>query len=130
MPGSPSSAKISPTSWSTLSKNPDRFGERIAGTAVSYADNPKAFEEMSPEYWLNKENPPLLLLQGDRDATIPLAHATHLKRKADRIGARVEMHIVKNAVHNWRAAGGTPTPSVEEIQRITAEFALQCVIPR
>jgi len=111
-------------------KNPDRFGERIAGTAFSYADNPKVFEEMSPYYWITRESPPLLLLQGDRDATIPLAHATYLKRKADRIGADVKMVIVKNAGHNWRAAGGTPTPGVEEIQRTTARFAVQHAISK
>ncbi len=62
------------------SKNPDRFGERITGGEGGYAENPKAFEEISPYHWLTKESPPLLLLQGDGDTTIPLAHATHLKR--------------------------------------------------
>ena len=111
-------------------KKPDRFGERIVGAADSYADNPKAFEEMSPYYWITKGSPPLLLLQGDGDATIPLAHATHLKSKADRIGADVKMVIVKNAGHNWRSAGGNPEPGVEEIQRITAEFAAQHAISK
>jgi acetyl esterase/lipase len=110
-------------------KNPDRFGARIVGDAGGYADNPKAFEEMSSYYWIAKDSPPLLLLQGDRDATIPLAHATHLKEKADGIGAEVEMVIVEDAGHNWRSAGGTPAPGVKEIQRITAEFALECANP-
>ncbi|WP_442511820.1 alpha/beta fold hydrolase [Novipirellula sp. SH528] len=108
-------------------KNPDRFRARIAGQEGSYAKNPQAFEEMSPYYWIKKDSPPLLVLQGDTDATIPLPHAIHLTEKADRIGADVEMIIVKNAGHNWRKAGGDPAPGLEEIQRITAEYAIQRV---
>ncbi|TWU44235.1 Carboxylesterase NlhH [Novipirellula aureliae] len=110
-------------------KNPNRFGSRITGDDNGYKKNPKAFEEMSSYYWIKKDSPPMLVLQGDTDATIPLPHAIHLKEKADRIGADVEMIIVKNAGHNWRKAGGDPVPGVEEIQRISAEYALQKVTP-
>ncbi|WP_404306105.1 alpha/beta fold hydrolase [Neorhodopirellula lusitana] len=108
-------------------KNPDRFGARIVGTNGSYAKNPQAFEEMSPYFWIKKDSPPMLVLQGDTDATIPLPHAIHLKETADRIGAEVEMLVVKNAGHNWRKAGGDPVPDVEEIQRMTADYAKQQV---
>lgn len=105
-------------------KNPDRFGSRITGSDGGYAKNPGAYEEMSPYYWLKADSPPLLLLQGDTDATIPLGHAPHLKKKADEIGADVEMVIVRHAGHNWRKAGGDPEPGIGEIQRITSEFAI------
>ncbi|MEP2775912.1 MAG: alpha/beta hydrolase [Luteolibacter sp.] len=104
-------------------KEPDRFGSRITGTEGGYAENPKAYEEMSPYFWISKQSPPMLLIQGDKDTTIPLAHAPHLKEKADKIGADVTMMIVKNAGHNWRKVGGEIEPSLEEIQRITADFA-------
>ena len=104
----------------------DRFGQRIAG-GKTYAHDPKAFEEMSSYFWIRKDSPPLLLMQGDTDATIPFPHAPHLKKKADSIGADVRMVIVKNAGHNWRKAGGDPDPGLEEIQNITAEYALQYV---
>ena len=108
-------------------RNPDRFGARITGTRGGYTEHPKAYEEMSPYYWIKKSSPPLLLLQGDTDATIPLAHAPHLKTKADKIGADVTMVIVKNSGHNWRKAGGNPTPGLKEIQRMTAEYAVRQV---
>ncbi len=106
-------------------KNPNRFGARITATTDGYAKHVTAYEEMSPYYWIKKDSPPLLLLQGDRDATIPLAHALHLKKKAERIGANVELIIVKNARHNWRKAGGSPEPGLAEIQRITADYAIR-----
>jgi acetyl esterase/lipase len=108
-------------------KNPNRFGERITGTSGGYAENPKAYEEMSPVYWIRKNSPPLFLLQGDTDATIPLPHALRLKEKADQIGADVELVIVKHAGHNWRRAGGDPEPGLEQIQRMTAEYAVRQV---
>ncbi|MDB4384528.1 right-handed parallel beta-helix repeat-containing protein [Opitutaceae bacterium] len=110
-------------------RNPDRFGERIVGSGKSYADQPEAFEEMSPYYWIQPDSPPMLLIQGNRDATIPLAHAVHLQEKADRIGAKVESIIVENSGHNWRSAGGDVSPSAAEIQRITAEYIRTLVSP-
>ncbi len=110
-------------------KNPDRFGERIVGPGQSYADQPEAFEEMSPYYWIQPDSPPMLLIQGNRDSTIPLAHALHLQEKADRIGAKVDTIIVENSGHNWRSAGGEPSPSAAEIQRITVEYTQGLVSP-
>jgi acetyl esterase/lipase len=106
-------------------KDPDRFGSRISGQEGGYANFPEAYKEMSSYFWIKKDSPPLLLMQGDTDATIPFAHAPHLRKKADQIGADVELVVVKNAGHNWRKAGGNPTPGVEEIQRMTAEYAVR-----
>ncbi|VGO19713.1 alpha/beta hydrolase [Pontiella sulfatireligans] len=106
-------------------KDPDRFGFRITGKEGGFAKFPEAYKAMSSVFWIKKDSPPLLLMQGDTDATIPSAHAPHLKDKADRIGADVEMVIVKKAGHNWRKAGGDPEPGLEEIQRITAAFAVR-----
>lgn len=108
-------------------KDPDRFGFRITGKDGGFAKFPKEYKEMSPYYWIKKDSPPLFLLQGDTDATIPYAHAPHLKKKADNIGADLKMLIVKNAGHNWRKAGGNPDPSIAEIQRATAQFAIEQV---
>lgn len=110
-----------------LFKDIRRFTDHISRKGIDYAADPKAFEEMSSYFWIRKNSPPLLLLQGDKDTTIPLAHATHLKEKADRIGADVELVIVKNAGHSWMAGGGVLQPSVAEIQRITADYAIRHV---
>ena len=110
-------------------KNPDRFGERIVGSGKSYADQPKAFEEMSPYYWIRPDSPPMLLIQGNRDSTIPLAHAIHLQEKANRIGADVESIIVENSGHNWRGVDGDIAPSREEIQQITVEYVRSLIAP-
>ena len=46
-------------------KDPDRFGARITGNAGGFAANRKAFEEMSSYFWIRKNSPPMLLMQGD-----------------------------------------------------------------
>jgi acetyl esterase/lipase len=108
-------------------KDPDRFGARITGEKGGFEKFPDEYKEMSSVFWIKKDSPPLLLMQGDTDATIPYAHAPHLKKKADEVGADLEMVIVKHAGHNWRKAGGDPDPGVEQIQRMTAEYAVRQV---
>ena len=37
----------------------------------------------------------LLMIQGDKDTTIPVKHAYHMNKKADAVGAPVEVMIVR-----------------------------------
>ncbi|MCM8532630.1 MAG: alpha/beta hydrolase [Lentisphaeraceae bacterium] len=106
-------------------KEPNRFGLRITGNSKDYSENKEAYEEVSPYYWIKKTSPPLFLIHGDRDPTIPHAHSLHLKEKADQFGADVSMVIVKNSAHNWKRSGGKIEPSLDKIQKLTAEFALK-----
>ena len=106
-------------------KEPNRFGSRITGTNEAYSENKKAYEKVSPYYWIKKDSPPLLLIHGDSDPTIPYHHAEHLKKKADSIKANVTLVTVKNSAHNWKKSGGNINPSLSEIQKVTAEFALK-----
>ena len=102
----------------------DRFGPRILPPDGSSKDKLALYREMSPIQYLGKDSPPLLMIQGDGDTTIPVHHAHYMERKAREIGAPVETLIVKNAGHNWRKADGkTPiTPSVDEIVARTIAF--------
>jgi len=72
--------------------------------------------------YLTAGSPPLLVIQGDADTTIPVKHARFLVQRADEIRAPVEAIIVQHAGHNWRAEGGTPEPSVDKIIDATVQF--------
>ena len=61
-------------------------------------------------------------MAAENDETIPVAHAYHMKKQADDIGANVEIFIVKNAGHNWRKAGGKINPTAEVIVQETVGF--------
>ena len=102
----------------------DRFGARIAPQKVSKDEKLALYREMSPVTYLTKDSPPLLMIQGDQDTTIPVKHAYHMQQKAKEVNAPVEIVIVKNAGHNWRKAGGDIEPSYDEIVERTVEFIL------
>jgi acetyl esterase/lipase len=102
----------------------DRFGPRILKPDTNPTDKLALYREMSPINLLKKDSPPLLMIQGDGDTTIPVHHAHHMQKKAKAIDALVEILIIKNAGHNWRKADGkTPIePSMNVIVERSIDF--------
>ena len=100
----------------------DRFGARILAASTDPKQKLALYREMSPVQYLKKESPPLLMIQGDKDTTIPVKHAYYMKDKAKAIGAPVETMIIKNSGHNWRKVGTDIEPSREVIVQRTIEF--------
>ena len=82
------------------------------------------YREVSPINYLSKDSPPLLMIQGDKDTTIPVKHAHYMKQKADEVEAPVEIMIIKNSGHNWRKVDAEIDPSRETIIQRTVEFFL------
>lgn len=102
----------------------DRFGARILPPGTGPEKKVALYREMSPVQYLKKDSPPLLLIQGDQDTTIPVHHAHHMKKRADALGAPVEGLIIQGAGHNWRVAEGasTITPPADVIVQSTIRF--------
>ena len=101
----------------------DRFGPRIlGGVEVSPEDKLRLYREMSPVQYLKKDSPPLLMIQGNKDTTIPVKHAYRMEKRAKEIQAPVKTLIVKNSGHNWRMVGAATVPSREEIIRKTVDY--------
>ncbi|WDQ19521.1 alpha/beta hydrolase fold domain-containing protein [Rhodopirellula sp. P2] len=102
----------------------DRFGPRILGSNSSPANKLELYREMSPVNYLRADSHPLLMIQGDKDTTIPVKHAHHMKQKADAIKAPVEVMIIRNAGHNWRQVDADIDPSRDAIVDRTVQFFL------
>jgi acetyl esterase/lipase len=100
----------------------DRFAPRILGDDLEASDKLARYREVSPINYLKKDSPPLLMIQGDKDTTIPVKHAYHMQEKAEAIEAPVEIMIVKNAGHNWRKVDAEIDPTREEIIKRTVKF--------
>lgn len=100
----------------------DRFGARILPPGADAKDKLAAYREVSPVNYLRPGGPPLLMIQGDKDTTIPVHHARCMKERADAVRAPVEILVVQNAGHNWREAGGPLRPPLDEIVAQTAAF--------
>jgi acetyl esterase/lipase len=100
----------------------DRFGARILKPGADEKAKLAAYREVSPVNYLRPNSPPLLMMQGDNDPTIPVQHAHYMKERGDASKAPVEVFIVKNSGHNWREVGGPLSPALEEIMDKTAAF--------
>lgn len=104
----------------------DRFGPRILGSdKVTPEEKLDLYREVSPVNYLRRESPPLLMIQGDKDTTIPVKHAEYMARQSAAIHSTVETLIVKNAGHNWRRVDADISPTREEIVDRTVEFFLK-----
>lgn len=80
----------------------DRFRDRIMAGARP-GEEEKRRKEISPITYLSKSTPPLLIMHGEEDETIPVKHARLIRRKAEEKSAEVKLLVIKNAGHNWRA---------------------------
>jgi acetyl esterase/lipase len=102
----------------------DRFAPRILGGDSEASNRLARYREVSPINYLKKDSPPLLMIQGDKDTTIPVKHAYYMREKAEAIGAPVEIMIIKNAGHNWRKVDAEIEPTREQIVERTVKFFL------
>lgn len=100
----------------------DRFGPRILGPDTKPEEKLKLYREMSPINYLTKDSPPLLMIQGDKDTTIPVKQAYRMEKELKTIKAPVEIMIIKNAGHNWRSVDEPINPTRGEIIDATVNF--------
>ncbi|MCC9654564.1 alpha/beta hydrolase [Rhodopirellula halodulae] len=100
----------------------DRFAARILNSNSGPTEKLVRYREVSPINYINEDSPPLLMIQGDKDTTIPVKHAYYMKKKADAVGAPIEIMIIKNSGHNWRRVDADIDPSRETIIERTVQF--------
>lgn len=103
----------------------DRFGPRILGADSGRVNKLERYREVSPVNYLRKDSPPLLMIQGDKDTTIPVKHAHYMKQKAGEVNAPVEIMIIRNSGHNWRRVDADIDPSREAIIERTVNFFVE-----
>lgn len=105
----------------------DRFGPRIMGSDTGPQTKEARYIEMSPVTYIKKDSPPLLMIQGDGDTTIPVKQAYRMQEAIKTVPAPVEFIIVKHAGHNWRKADGKTEidPTRDEIVASTVKFFLE-----
>ncbi|MEO9572294.1 MAG: alpha/beta hydrolase [Polaribacter sp.] len=100
----------------------DRFGPRIVNPNTKPKDKLLLYKEVSPINYLQKNSPPLLMIQGDKDTTIPVKHAYYMDEKAKIVDASVTTLIIKNAGHNWRKVGADIIPTRASIIKTTIDY--------
>ncbi len=74
------------------------FFQQIFGKVTDLETQIKA---ISPIYHLTKDDPPLLLIHGDADKTVPVQQSKILKAKYDELGLPVELVIKEGGGHTY-----------------------------
>jgi acetyl esterase/lipase len=88
-------------------------------------DDPGAREllrKYSPVTYATADDPPFLILHGDKDEVVPLDQSQRLYRALQKSGVDSTLLVVKNAGHGLNAVGGTVTPARAEVSKAIAVF--------
>lgn len=84
----------------------------IGGTINDMKNN---YINASPMYYLSKNNPPILLIHGEKDIIVPISQSKSLYEKAKSLAIDVEFVSVKNASHGLVSISGEINPSLKDI---------------
>jgi len=64
-------------------------------------DVKEQLRSISPIYAVTKDDPPVLLIHGDKDLTVPLQQSEILKAKCEEVGLPVELVVKPGGGHTW-----------------------------
>ena len=95
------------------------FTRLLGGTLE---EKPVLARLLSPSEFLEKNSPPILLLHGDKDTTLPIINSLYLMEVAKENNANVQLVTVVNGGHSFK--GDNISPSFEEIGDSCASFIL------
>ncbi len=76
----------------------------------------------SPVTWISKDDPPFLILHGEKDKLVPLSQSQELYDHLTAAGVPAKLVVVKNAGHGFVPDGGQISPSRDEITKVIADF--------
>ncbi len=88
---------------------------------VSARDDPM-LRRASPVTYISKDDPPFLILHGDKDAIVPSTQSQELYDRLKAAGVPATLVMVKNAGHGFVPSGGAISPSREELAKMIAGF--------
>jgi len=85
--------------------------------------------EASPVTWVSLDDPPFLILHGDKDTVVPLSQSVTLDARLRAAGVESTLVVVRNGGHGFRPTGGEMVPGRSELSRMIADFFDRTVKP-
>jgi len=77
----------------------------------------------SPVTYITPDDPPFLIIHGDKDGYAPLDQARTLDARLKAAGVSSKLVIIQNGTHGLTSYDGNPTvPSAEQINQIILNF--------
>jgi acetyl esterase/lipase len=86
---------------------------------VAFDDQQKA---ASPITHVSTDDPPFLVIHGDKDAVVEFAQGQTMYDHLVAAGVPAQFVVVKNGGHDLKAADGSATPTMDEINQIVLDF--------
>jgi acetyl esterase/lipase len=96
-----------------------RLMEQVFGTSDR---NSETLQKASPVNWVSSDDPPFLILHGERDSLVPVSQSQIFYEKLRAAGVPATFVIVKNAGHGFAPLGGPISPSRQELTKMIADF--------
>jgi acetyl esterase/lipase len=78
--------------------------------------------QASPITHVTPDDPPFLLIHGDRDELVPVEQSQLMYDRLVQTGVPAQLVIIKNGGHSMSAVNGSSTPTLGEINQIIQEF--------
>ncbi len=75
------------------------LGLQLIGTG--YERNPQAYRAAEPETYLDPDDPPVIVLHGTADVTVPYGEAVYYVSKLRSLGIAAELHTAFDVGHAW-----------------------------
>ncbi|MBI5297431.1 MAG: alpha/beta hydrolase [Chloroflexi bacterium] len=89
---------------------------------LTNAFTPDQYELASPVTYVTTDDPPFLILHGEKDSLVPLEQSAILYSRLTSANIPATLVIVLNAGHGFNPVGGQPDPTPEDITQIIVRF--------
>ncbi len=73
----------------------------FTGMFGTITDLPAQLKSISPIYFVTPDDPPLLLIHGDKDATVPVQQSEIMKAKYEEVGLKVKLIVQPGGAHTY-----------------------------
>jgi acetyl esterase/lipase len=95
------------------------YGERVFGVNTM---DPEKIAPYSPVTYITTDDPPFLIMHGEKDDLVPIEQSEILYDRLNAAGIPAQFVRVKNAGHAFRPVGGEVSPGPLKLVQIMSEF--------
>ena len=89
-------------------------------------EKPEIYKAASPINYVTKDDPPLLLIHGELDSTVPYNQSEIMYQAYQQDGLEAELIKVSHAGHGFRQETDNPiSPSLDEIEQVRLDFHIK-----